>query len=365
MANDNGHTLVVVYLRGGADGLSMVVPFEDDRYYAVRPTLAVSKGDTLALDSMFGLHQHLAPLEASYKDGALAIIHGVGSEDDTRSHFEAQDLMEHAGFGGGGWLGRYLRYRPSPAVGPLATVAIGKATPESLRGAPSTVTLENFDTFDFGEDSRRYLEDMGALYGDVDGYLGNAAQDTLSAMDTIMTLKDQDYSATHGALYGGDAFSRKLRQVAQLVKANVGMEAVTVDLDGWDSHFTQAVLMGSLMRQLSQGLAAFYQDLGDKMEKVTVVVMTEFGRRVYENASLGTDHGRGGVMFVLGGGVQGGRVVTEWPGLDDAVLEGPGDLPVTLNYRDVLAAVMKRHGSMEDTRRVFPDYTAEAVKLYG
>lgn len=360
--HDGQHTLVVVFLRGAADGLNMVIPAEDDGYYRARPTLAVSKSDSLALGGIFRLHPRLAPLERLFHSGDLAILHGVGSEDETRSHFEAQDLMERAGMGGGGWLARHLRHRPGPQGRSLSAVAIGESLPESLRGAPSATALESLDAFSLGADADQFAREIAGLYAGETGLLGDSARETLSALSRIEDLRRKPYR--RDAQYPDSSFGNSLKLVAQLVKSGLGLEAASVDLDGWDSHFAQAALMNPLMESLSGGLAAFHQDLGKHLEHTSVVVMTEFGRRVAENSAFGTDHGRASVMLAMGGGIRGGRVIAKWPGLESGLLEGPGDLPVETNYRDVLASIIERHSSGAHLPKVFPGFALRPVELY-
>ena len=361
---DQRRTLVVIFLRGGADGLNMVAPLQDDGYYNARPRIAVSRSKAIPLDGFYGLNPALKELAPAYNDGALAIIHAAGSEDSTRSHFEAQDLMEHGGIVGGGWLGRFLRAQTSPS-GPLAAVAVGKAVPESLRGAPAATVFQSLQDFSLGNDSERLIASLGRLYGLETDHLGAAGRHTSEAVRRIERLRTTAYQPAHGAAYGADDFSEGLRQIARLIKARVGLEAACLDLKGWDSHFSQAAIMDPLMTRLARGLAAFHRDMGEHLQHVTLVAMTEFGRRVEENSAFGTDHGRGSVMFVLGGGIKGGRVVGKWPGLTKDVLEGPGDLPVETNYRDVLAPVLSRHGASEALDRIFPGFALSPVSLYG
>jgi len=367
---DERRTLVVVFLRGGADGLALVPPTEDDHYYRARPRLGIKKEAAVRLDDRFGLHPNLRPLEAAWKEGDLAIIHACGSEDPTRSHFEAQDLMEHGGLAAGGWLGRFLRARPAPLSGALACVAVGKALPECLLGAPSVTVIQSLNDFALGGKSAGVRNQLERLYAMETGQLGTAARDTFDAIQRIDAMRSVKYTPAHGATYGADEFSTGLQQLAQLIKADVGLEAASIDLDGWDSHFTQETLVNPLSARLAGGLAAFRQDLGERMKNVTVIAMTEFGRTVQENSAFGTDHGRGGAMFVLGGGVKGGRFHGEWRGL--AQLEPRGvsasyaDLPVLNNYRNVLAPILTRHGGRaEDFAKVFPDFTVAPLPLYG
>ncbi len=363
---DQQECLVVVFLRGAADGLDLVPPIGDDDYHRARLTLSVGESDALALGGLFGLHPQLAALEPLYRDGDLAIVHAAGSEDETRSHFEAQDLMEHGGEVAGGWLGRFLRYRERPAgAGALSAVAIGKTLPESLRGAPSATVIETLDDFALGDDSGALLHEIERLYGLESGDLAAASRDTVAALRRIESLRTAAYEPSAGAVYPRDDFGRGLAEIARLIKARVGLEAATLDLPGWDSHFAQSSLLTPLKQSLAAGLTALARDLGEALATTTVVVMTEFGRRVRENASLGTDHGRGSVMFVAGGGVHGGRVIADWPGLRPEDLEGPGDLAVVHNYRNVLAPVLRRNRVGENLELVFPEFAVTPVDLFG
>lgn len=363
---DRRQTLVAVFLRGGADGLNMVAPFEDRGYYKARPRIAIKKEASIQLNDFFGLNPLLGELEEPYKDGNLAVVHAVGSEDETRSHFEAQDLMEHGGLlMAGGWLGRFLRALPDGGTGPLSAIAVGRSVPECLRGAPASTVMESLESFSLGKKAERMTAALTRLYGLENNALGKVASDTLGAMKRIEKLRSERYTPANGAEYSYDEFGRGMEQVARLIKARVGLTSVSIDLGGWDSHFVQSSVMDPLMPRLSKGLNAFYKDLGREMENTTVVVMTEFGRRVYENASFGTDHGRGSVMFVMGGGVKGGRVITQWPTLNDEILEGPGDLPVTTNYRDVLAPILTRFGVGDRMDKVFPGYELKPLDLFG
>ncbi len=368
---DSQHTLVVIFLRGAADGLTLVAPIEDDNYHNFRPRLAVKKSEAVPLDGFFGLHPNLLPLEAAWKEGDLAIIHGAGGESDSRSHFEAQDLMEHGGIVAGGWLGRFLLAR-GPSQSPLGAVALAPTLPELLSGAPSAAAFQSLDEFGFGkrkgDDFDRELRRLYELESDA---LHGAALNTFEAMRRIESI-DRKGTPANGAVYDEkDNFATGMRQVAQLIKADVGLDAASVDIGGWDSHFTQQSTIEPLIRRLGAGLAAFRQDLGARMANTTVVVMTEFGRRVAENSAFGTDHGRGSAMFVMGGGVKGGRVFGgpasaggRWPGLRPEILEGPGDLPVWNNYRNVLAPILTRHGAGEGLAKVFPDFAFDPLPLF-
>ncbi len=360
---DLERTIVVVFLRGGADGLALVPPVGEDAYHLQRPRLRVDPRQAPRLDDRFSLHPMLAPLHALYERGEMAVVHAVGSEDTTRSHFEAQDLMEHGGVLGGGWLGRFLRYRPAEGSRALAAVAFGTRLPECLRGAPAATVLRSLDDFTLGDGGARMVASLEALYRADGGAFAGAARDTVRALERLEALRRTPYRPSAGVTYAADELAQGLQQVAQLIKARVGLEAVSIDVGGWDSHFTESVLIEPLMARLAAGLSAFCADLGPALARASVVVMTEFGRRVAENASLGTDHGRGSVMLVLGGGVHGGRVAGPWPGLGADVLEGPGDVPVRTNYRDVLLPVLHRHGATPVAGRVFPGHVADPVTI--
>jgi uncharacterized protein (DUF1501 family) len=342
----------------------MVAPLEDDGYYRARPRIAITKSKAVPLDGFYGLNPLLSDLHTAYQDGALGIIHAAGSEDATRSHFEAQDLMEHGGVAGGGWLGRFLRARSAGTSGPLSAVALGREVPECLRGAPAATVFSSLDDFTLGANHARLMTSLARLYQAQPDDLGAAGNSTLEAVRRIEALRTASYQPAHGAVYQDDEFSRGLLQIARLIRSRVGLEAASIDLTGWDSHFGQSTVMDPLMTRLAKGLGAFYRDMGQEMDSTTVVVMTEFGRRVAENSAFGTDHGRGSIMFVMGGGIKGGRVFGKWPGLTQDVLEGPGDLPVVTNYRNILASILRRHGAGDILDKVFPSFDIQPLDLY-
>jgi uncharacterized protein (DUF1501 family) len=358
---DDRRTVVVIFLRGGADGLTLVPPIGDDEYHRARPRIAVSASEAIPLDGRFGLHPRLARLERLYREGSMAIVPACGSEDDTRSHFEAQDLMEHGGVDvGGGWLGRWLRQRRPGAANALSALAFGTAVPESLRGAPSATALRTFSDLGLGTDGQHLAHQLGRLYAG-DALLGDSARDALDALGRLAALREADYRPAAGVEYGDDDLALELRCLAQLLKADVGLEAACLDVGGWDTHILQGTILEPLMERFGRGLAAFASDLGERLALTSIVVMTEFGRRVRENSALGTDHGRGGVMLIVGGGVRGG-VHGRWPGLEDDVLVGPGDVPVAQNFRDALTPVLARHGAFA-TEAVFPGYRVKPLPL--
>lgn len=359
--------VVVVFLRGGADGLSLVPPIGDDDYYRGRPALAVAAKDALPLDGLFGLHPALRELLPFFREGQLTVVPACGSDDETRSHFEAQDRMEQGGRAvAGGWLGRWLREQAGPPEGDasagLAAVGLGTALPESLRGAPGAVVLRSLAELSLGGDGvpgAALRDQLQALYAG-DPLLSGPARDTLAAVARLERLRSDPYRPPAGASYDDDGFSESLQQLARLLRAEVGVRAACLDLPGWDSHVFQDAALLPLMRQLSRGLAAFARDLGPLLRQTSVVVMTEFGRRVAPNSALGTDHGRGSVLLVLGGGTPGG-IRGRWPGLSPDVLQGPGDVPAANDYRDAMAAVLSRHG--RSGTAAFPGHARVALAV--
>ncbi len=354
----------MVFLRGGADGLTLVPPIGDDAYHRARPGLRVTASDGVRLTDRFALHPQLAPFAPLFHDGHLEVVHAAGSDDTTRSHFQAQDHMEHGGDIAGGWIGRFLRARAPHPQQSMGAIAIGSAFPESLRGAPSASVIRSLDELAVRDPLRALLPTIAHLYRSSPGALGvrmgAAAHDAIAALERLASLRTASPRPANGASYPADEFGRGLADIARLIRGQVGLTAATIDLNGWDSHFAQGALLEPLMSRLAHGLAAFRQDLSEFMARTTVVVMTEFGRRVAENASLGTDHGRGSVMLVLGEGANGGTVRADWRGLEDDVLEGPGDVPVTTDFREVLAPLLTRHG-VGDVSRVFPGYMATPI----
>jgi uncharacterized protein (DUF1501 family) len=274
--------------------------------------------------------------------------------------------MEHGGPVAGGWLARFLRLRKS-GTSPLSAIALAPTMPEVLSGAPSAAAFQKISEFSIGKKATpEFLRELRQLYELETGVLRNAAENTFAALQRIEAI-DANAAPENGAEYEArNDFHQGLRQIAQLIKAGVGLDAASVDLGGWDTHFTQDAVIDANIRSLGSGLAAFRRDLGARMATMTVVVMTEFGRRFAENTSFGTDHGRGGAMFVLGGGVRGGRMLGEWRGLSRDLLEGPGDLPVWNNYRNILAPILRRHGATADALgKIFPDFPSRPLPLYG
>ncbi len=374
--------LLTLFLRGGADGLALVPPHADDRLYELRPTLAAPRPDartgaarTIDLDGRFGLHPDLAALAPLFRSGELAVVHAVGSDDDTRSHFEAQDRMELAGetasSASGGWMARHLSTRPGPRAGALSAVALGPRPPEALRGVAATA-LTRASEFVVPQLDGALADALDALYAAERGTpralaieLSEAGRDALAVGRRRAALA-RDHGSTADRYPKGE-LGAALAEAALLLRhrEELGVEVVAVDHDGYDTHFVQGSALPDKARELGGCLAALREDLGDLLADTVIVVMTEFGRRAYENVSLGTDHGRGSVMFVLGGGVRGGRVLGDFPGLDEQALTPPGDLAVTTDYRSVLGEILARGLGNARTAEVFPGAPARAVGLFG
>ena len=373
-----GDALVCVFLRGGMDSLSAVAPYaEGARYYDARPTLAVpepgkSPQAALDLDGRFGLHPTLAPLQEIYQQGDLAIVHAVGSPDPSRSHFDSMRYMEYGVPGdksiSTGWLGRHLQSAAWQNGSPFRAVGMGAMPPDSLRGPVAPLALESIADFHFkGREGelRQLRQSLNQLYAvnAPTGALDAQAKLVFETIDVLDKLNANTYQPAAGANYPDDEFGLGLRQIAQLIKAGLGLEVACVDLGGWDTHENQGVFDGgynALLESLGRGLSAFYADLGDKMQRVTLVTMSEFGRRVAENGSQGTDHGHGSVMFVMGGGANGGQVFTRWPSLAPAALDN-GDLAITTDYRDVLAEIISRRLLNPSLDKVFPGHQPAPV----
>lgn len=380
-------TLVCIFLRGAADTLNMVIPYGDDEYHKLRPTLSISAPSANAesavrLDDFYAFHPQLRPLLSAFREGRLGIVQAVGTDNPTGSHFAAQDQMEHGeAYGqtiGGGWLGRYLRTRSGGDLTPLSAVALGPTIPEALRGAPASSAMESLEEVQIKTPSGEtgpVSSALAAMYGAELGILNQPGKTTLNLLKRVEALRGSKYSPAGGASYPDDGFAQGLKEIARLVKANVGLEVACLDLGGWDTHFFQGAASGlqaSLIGQLAQGLAAFDADLADYRRRVTTLVMTEFGRRVYENGSLGTDHGRGFALLALGRGIAGGKIHGKWPGLQeeatpgqDLNLPGPSGLKILVDYRSVLCEVLAGVLGHRDLKSVFPNFQPMPVGLVG
>lgn len=368
--------LISLYLRGGMDGLNVVVPYTDTRYYSLRPVLAVpppgESGGAVDLDGRFGLHPSLASLKPIYDAGDLAIVHAAGSPDESRSHFDAQDYMELGHFdkqsSGTGWLGRYLDSVTPLSASAFRGLAVGNRLPIALR-AERTAPVALASIEDFALVSA-YSDELGAIRDTLDSLydgtseLDQVAAATFSAVDDLAAADPGALPVDNGAVYPATPFGQQMQQLAQLIKADVGLEAAQVEINGWDHHDGEIGALPPMLSDLALGLSAFYTDLGTTMSRVSLVTMTEFGRRAYENASGGTDHGHGSVMFAMGRNVRGGQVWGEWPGLAASDLYRGEDLEVTTDWRDVLAEMLMQRGDLADPERVFPGYAPASIGLF-
>jgi uncharacterized protein (DUF1501 family) len=358
---DRRKILVVVFQRGAADGLNMVAPVFEKRYYALRPSLAVPMpgvaNGAIDLDGRFALHPSLQPLKELWDARTLAIVHAAGSPDPSRSHFDAQDYLECGTPGtktADGWLNRAMPHEVS-ASSPLRAVAMATEVPQSLRGGAGAIALDDLAAFQAG--SLETAELLERLYvSSADASLGPRGRATFEAVRAIDSIRRQPYTPANGAQYVG-VFGRRLRQIAQLIKADVGVEVACADIGEWDHHSDETQQLPPLLREFGGSLLAFARDLGDRMADVVVVTMSEFGRTTAENGNGGTDHGRGNVMMVLGGEVRGGAMYGRWPGLEPEQLVDRRDLAVTTDFRDVLGELVVVH-RRQDRARVFPNYTS-------
>jgi uncharacterized protein (DUF1501 family) len=368
--------LVAIFQRGAVDGLNMVVPFGEPRYYALRPSIAIPKPDgtlnaAVDLDGFFGLHPALAPLKPMFDAQHLAIVDAVGSPDPTRSHFDAQDYMESGtpGYKGAadGWLNRALPREAGPSA-PLRAVSLGDSLARTLRGHNDAVAVRSLNDFQV-HDANGAATFESMYENSHDKLLNGTGQETFNAVKIMQSVQKQKYVPANGANYPNGGFGKNLQQIAQLIKANVGVEVAFADIGGWDTHVNETGgqptngQLANNLAQFGQALAAFYQDLGDRMEDVTLVTMSEFGRTVKENGDRGTDHGHANVMFVMGGDVRGGKIYGDWPGLQEEQLYDGRDLALTTDFRDVLGELVARHLGNSNLKSVFPGY--ESPKFRG
>lgn len=345
--------LVALFQRGAMDGLHTVIPYGEKRYAGLRPTLAVPRDRLLELDGTFAFHPALRPLLPLWEQKHLAAIHATGSPDPTRSHFDAQDFMESGTPGRkstrDGWLNRAAG---KGGASPIRAVSMGGTLSRSLRGENAAVAVQSIGSFQVkGGAGNEFL----SMYGKSgDAALQGTGKETFAAVRLLETINRS--APTPEAEYPNSRLGKSLEQIAKLIKADAGLEVAFADSTGWDTHVGQAATLERLLGDFARSLAAFHQDLGARMEDVTVVAMSEFGRTAKENGTRGTDHGHANVMFAMGGEVAGGKVLGEWPGLEPEQLYEGRDLAVTTDFRDVLAAAVQRHGGGADLTAVFPGY---------
>ena len=362
--------LVAIFQRGAVDGLNVLVPHGDPHYYGLRPSIAIPRAKVLDLDGMFGLHPSLAALKKVYDAGHLAIVDAVGSPDPTRSHFDAQDYMESGTPGvkstSDGWLNRALPREAEPA--PVRAVAMGANLPRSLRGRNDALAIGNLNEFQLRDPKMgATFESLYAAAGDP--ALASASRETFEAMRVLQSLQKQAYVPAGSVAYPGGRFGQSLKQIAQMIKADIGLEVAFADIGGWDTHVNEVGAsaeigqLANLLTDFGSALGAFYSDLGDHMADIVVVTMSEFGRTARENGDRGTDHGHANLMFVMGGGIHGGKVYGRWPGLAQEQLYEGRDLAVTTDFRSVLSEVVAGQLGVRETAKVFPGFDPVRVGL--
>jgi uncharacterized protein (DUF1501 family) len=364
--------LIAIFQRGAVDGLNMIVPFGDKAYYDARPTIAIpmpsarTEDCALDLDGFFGLHPRMAGIQPFFKDGSLAIIHASGSHDETRSHFDAQDYMESGTPGvkstRDGWLNRYLHDKEHESASPFRAVALAPQLPRSLQGTSPALAINAINQF--GIRAGRDTDAMSATFESeyaaaADALLHPAGKGAFEAVKMLKQTNPASYSPANGAEYPRSGFGDAMRQIAQLVKSDLGLEVAFTELGNWDHHINEGSTTGQIANRLddfANGIAAFARDMGDGLADVVLVTMSEFGRAVQENGNRGTDHGHGNAMLILGGPVKGGKVYGKWPGLRKEQRWEGRDLAITTDFRDVFAEVVTGHLGARDISKIFPGY---------
>ncbi len=368
--------LVVIFQRGAADGLNIVIPHAEPSYYSMRPSIAIARNQVLDLNGFFGLHPAMTSFKPLWDQGHLAIVHAAGSPDTTRSHFDAQDYMESGTPGvkstGDGWLNRTLQSEGPAADAPFRAVALGTSLPRILSGKAPAVAVSNVNGFSIaaGNPAAAPLGNtFESMYAQsVDTVLHGTGQETFEAVKMLKSTDPQHYTPAPGANYPKGRFGDALRQTAQLIKANLGVQIAFTDIGGWDHHVNEGATEGQLanvLRDLSQSIAAFWTDLGPLGEDTVIATMSEFGRTARENGNRGTDHGHANVMFLLGGPVRGGKVYGRWPGLDPAQLNDGRDLALTTDFRRVLGEAVSRHLGNTQLSTVFPGFENSPREFVG
>jgi uncharacterized protein (DUF1501 family) len=368
--------LVAIFQRGAADGLNVVVPHGEKAYYNLRPTIAVprpsaSEDAAIDLDGFFGLHPALKPLKPLFDQQHLAIVDAVGSPDPTRSHFDAQDYMESGTPGlkatRDGWMNRALP-KAEGKLSPVRAVSLGPTLARAMAGPNPAISLQTIGGFQV-RDAMAAKQFQEMYMGSADPKLRAAGRETFEAVAMLQAIQKQPYTPAAGAEYPRGRFGESLRQIAQLIKSDVGMEMAFADIGGWDHHVNEIAQRASegqlanLLRDYGQALSAFWQDMGDRMADVAVVTMSEFGRTAHENGNRGTDHGHANCMFVMGGAVRGGKVYGQWPGLEKEQLYEGRDLALTTDFRDVLGEMVSKHLGNPSLGGVFPGYTPKPLGL--
>ncbi len=379
-ANGRAKQLIAIFQRGAVDGLNVVVPYGEADYYKARPSIAVprprSADGALDLDGFFGFNPSLSSLKPLWDRHELAVVHACGSPDSTRSHFDAQDYMETGTPGvkstQDGWLNRYMQARHEQTESTFRAVALTQQLPRMLQGNAPALAMNQIDKFGIrggGATGDMLSLSFEAQYaGAADAMLKGVGREAFDAMKTLKTADPTKYQPANGANYPRSPFGQALLQIAQLSKANVGLEIAFADIGGWDTHVNQGAAQGQLSTKLSdfsQSIAALVTDLGERMADTIVITMSEFGRAVNENGNRGTDHGHGNAMLVMGGGVRGGKVYGKWPGLSVEKRYEGRDLAVTTDFRDVFGEIVVRHLGLQNPQPIFPGYAIQSSKFPG
>jgi uncharacterized protein (DUF1501 family) len=382
-----GRTLICLFQRGAADALNVVVPHGEAAYYRLRPSIAIPRptmtgkmAGAVDLDGFFGLHPALAPMKPLWDQRILAPVHAVGSPSSTRSHFDAQDYMETGTpdqkSTRDGWLNRYLALRGTCEAGcvhdgaqaPFRAVSMTQQTPRILEGPQATIAMSSLDEFSVRA-SGPAVDRLEALYrtGSAD-VVHAAGGEMFEAVKILRAANPRQYAPQNGATYPASQFGQRLKQIAQLIKADVGLEVAFADVGGWDTHVNQGGATGQLALRLddfARSVSALVADLGDRMSDVTILTMSEFGRTARQNGSAGTDHGHAGALFVIGGSVKGGKVHGKWPGLEPEQLHEGRDLALTTDFRSVFSEVAAKHLGAKRLEVLFPGYAAGAREWLG
>jgi uncharacterized protein (DUF1501 family) len=374
-------TLIAIFQRGAVDGLNVVVPYGESDYYSLRPNLAIprpqgAKADAaIDLDGFFGLHPALAPFKPLWDAKRLAIVDAVGSPANTRSHFDAQDYMESGTpdvkSTRDGWLNRYLQTKADPKATPFRAVSMTQNMPRAMQGRAPALAISNLADFTIraGQYSQSVQGGFEGIYDkSVKDVLGGTGSETFEAVNYLKKVNPAQYRPENGAQYPRTQYGNALLQIAQLIKAGVGLEVAFTDVGGWDTHVNQGNARGQLAFRLTEfgaGIAALVADLGQRMDDVVILTMSEFGRTARENGNRGTDHGHANSMFVIGNTVRGGRVYGQWPGLKSENLYEGRDLALTTDFRDVFAEIAAKHLGNGQLQTVFPGYTAGPAKFRG
>ena len=376
--NGKKKILITIFQRGAVDGLNMVVPYGDSEYYNLRTNIAIPKPEktdgAINLDGYFGLHPSLKPFETLWKNKQLAIVHSAGSPDNTRSHFDAQDYMESGTPGNkgtrDGWLSRVLQTSSGKNDSAFRAVSMTQQTPRSFLGKYPTIAMTNLA--DFSIKAGIYTKSVqggfeGVYQENAKDSLGETGKETFEAVNYLKKANPSQFKPENGAVYPNSPFGRSLSQIAQLIKANVGLEIAFTDTPGlnWDTHANEGGARGqlaNLLRDFGASIAALTLDLGKRMDDVLILTMSEFGRTARQNGTGGTDHGHGNAMFLIGNSVKGGKVYGDWKGLKSSELNDGRDLAVTTDFRDVFSEIAAKHLGNKNLDKVFPNYTAGKFK---